>query len=127
MISPWMAASLASRSIVFLPGSAACQQLLTGGAWMFRLDLRSQGLGFVPSSLQVGVHFVAVAEVVGDDGVDIGQQQGVVGADHVFWGHAVLVLLDEKVDGYPTLADTDDAPFVGSQRRTISAQRKWLG
>ena len=75
-----------------------------------RLDLRPQGLGFLCSSLQVGAHFVAVPEVEGDDGVDVGQSQGVVGADHIFRPHAVIVLLDDEVEADATLADADGAP-----------------
>ena len=54
-------------------------------------------------------HFVAVPEVEGDDGVDVGQSQGVVGADHVFRPHAI-VLLDDEVEADATLADADGTP-----------------
>src|SRR5271157_6259468 len=104
-MSPWTSASLASRSMVSPSGTAACQQLFPRHARVIRLDLRSQGLGFLCSSLQVGPHFVAVPEVEGDNGVDVGQSQSVVGADHVFRHHAVFVLLDDQVEADATLAD----------------------
>src|SRR6266436_1830625 len=83
MISPWTSASLASRSIVLLPHTGAGKQFFPRDAWALGLDLRPQGLGLLFSSLQIGPHFVPVAEVVGNDGVDVGQHQGVVGANHV--------------------------------------------
>jgi hypothetical protein len=46
------------------------------------------------STLQVGSHLLAVPEVVGYDSVDIGQLQGIIGADHFFDCHAFVVLLD---------------------------------
>ena len=63
-------------------------------------------------------------EVVGDDGVDVGQHQGVVGADHVFRRHAVLVLLDDQVEADATLADANGATFVHPKRGTLGAEGK---
>ena len=51
--------------------------------------------------------------------MDVGQLQGVVGADHIFRRHAVFVLLDHQVEADTTLADADGAPFVHSERRKI--------
>src|SRR5262249_11288995 len=96
MISPWTSASLASRSIGLDPGTATCNQLFSRHARSLGLNLRPQGLGFLFSSLEIGPHFVAVPEVVGDNGVDVGQHEGIVGADHVFRRHTVLVLFDEQ-------------------------------
>src|SRR4051812_45921535 len=79
-MSPWTSASLASRSMVLLPGAAACQQFLPRDARALGLDLRPKGRGLLFPALQVAPHFVAVPEVVGDDRVDVGQLQGVVGA-----------------------------------------------
>src|SRR5262245_14570341 len=98
MISPWTSASLASRNIGLLPGTATSQQLLPRNTRPLGLDLRAQGLGSFGPSLQIGSNFLAVAKIVGDDRVDVGQLQGVVGANHVFRRHAVLVLLDDEIE-----------------------------
>jgi hypothetical protein len=45
-----------------------------------------------------------------------------LGADHVFRHHAVLVLLDDQVKADATLADADGAPFVHSKRRTLRGE-----
>src|SRR5271165_2474142 len=104
-MSQWTSASLASRSMVRPSRTAACQQLFPRDARALRLDLRPEGLSFLCSSLQVGPHFVAVPELKGDNGVDVGQSQSVVGADHIFRHHAALVLLDDQVEADATLAD----------------------
>jgi hypothetical protein len=57
-----------------------------------------------------------VPKVVGDDGVDVGQRQRVIGADHVFGCHTTLVLLDDQVETDATPADADGAPLVHPQR-----------
>src|SRR5260370_12130835 len=124
MISPCTSASLASWSMVLLPGSPARQQLLPPYARMLGFDLRPQGVGFLGSPLQIGPNFLAVAEVVGDDGVDIGQHQRIVGADHAFRCHAVLVLLDDDVQADPALADPDHTPFFNPERRKFGMDWK---
>jgi hypothetical protein len=48
-------------------------------------------------------------EVVGDDGVDVGQHQRIIGAEHVFRRHAVLVLVDDQVEADPTLRTVTQA------------------
>src|SRR5271157_1894607 len=122
-MSPWTSALLGSRSTVRPSGTAARQQLFPRDARTLRLDLRPQGLGFLCASLQVGAHFVAVPEVEGDDGVDVGQSQGVVGADHVFRPHAVIVLLDDQVEADATLTDAEAPP---SSTRS-GARSAWRG
>src|SRR5438876_7379679 len=82
MISPWTSASLANRSIGLLPGTPACQQLFPRDAGTLGLELRPQRFGFLFSALEIGPHVVAVPEVVGDDGMDVGQHQRIVGSDH---------------------------------------------
>jgi hypothetical protein len=67
---------------------------------------------------------VAVPQVVGDYGVDVGQHKGIVGADHVFRCHAVLVLFDDYVESDPSLAYANRAPFVDSEWGTIGMQGK---
>src|SRR5271157_2018464 len=126
-MSPWTSASLASRSMVGPSGTAACQQLFPRDARVLRLDLRPQVLGFLCSSLQVGPDFVAVPEVERDDGVDVAQSQGIVGADHVFRPRAVLVLLDYQIQADATIADADGASFVYSKRRTLGVEGKRPG
>src|SRR5204862_6796683 len=81
MMSPWTSASVASRSMVFVPGAAAGQQIVARDARALGLDFRPQGLGFFVAPLQISTHFVRVPEVVGDGGVYVGQRQGVIGAD----------------------------------------------
>ena len=51
-------------------------------------------------------------EVVGNDGVDVSQHQGVIGPDHVFRHSAVLELLDDEVKADATGADANGASFV---------------
>src|SRR4029453_10581173 len=72
-ISPWTSASLASRSIGLLPGTAACEQRFPRDARALGLNLRPQGRGFLFAPLQVGPDCVAVPEVISYDGVDVGQ------------------------------------------------------
>ena len=82
----------------------------------FRLDFRPQGLGFFLSPAQIGLHLVAVAEVIGDDCVDVSQVQRVVGADHFFWRHAILVLLDDKVEADTTVSHANGATLRQPKR-----------
>src|SRR5207245_3536167 len=123
-ISPWTSASLASRSIGLLPGAAACEQLFPRDPRALGFDLRPQGRGLLLPSLQIGPHFVAMPKVVGDDRVDIGQTQRIIGADHVFRGHAILVLLDDQVEADAALADTHGAPFVHPKRGAVGVDGK---
>src|SRR6185312_3226273 len=109
MISPRTSASLASRSIDLFPGAAAREQLFSRRARAAGLDPRPKGLGYLFSSSQVGAHFIAMPKVVGDDGMDVSQRQGIVGPDEVFWRHAVLVLLDHQVEADARGADADSA------------------
>jgi len=60
-----------------------------------------------------------VPKVIGDDGVDVRQRQGVVGANHAFRRHTVLVLLDDEVEADATIADADDTPLVRPERRKL--------
>jgi hypothetical protein len=66
-----------------------------------------------------------VSEIVGDDGMHVGQLQGVVGADHVFRSHAVFILLDNNVQTDTALADADGASIVHAQRRQFGAKGKF--
>jgi hypothetical protein len=52
---------------------------------------------------------VAMPEAVGDHSMDVGQHKRVVGADHVFRRHAVLVLVDDQVEADPTLRTVTQA------------------
>ena len=61
-------------------------------------------------------------EVIGDDGVDIGQFQGVVGANHAFRRHAVLVLLDHEVEANATFANADASSFIHPERGKFGMQ-----
>src|SRR5262249_12704595 len=89
----WMFASLANRSIVFLPGRATCQQFIACDGRALGVDLRPQGLCFLFSSLQISPHFVTMPKVIGDDRVDVSQYEGVVSSNDIFRSHAVVVLL----------------------------------
>jgi hypothetical protein len=122
MTSPWTSASLASRSIGLLRGTAAGKQLFPRDTGTLSFDLRPQGSSFLFSTLQVGPHFVAVPEIVGNDGVDVGQRQGVVGTHQVFRRHAVLILLDDQVKTDATFADADRTPFIHLEGRRLSAK-----
>src|SRR5213592_4491057 len=107
MMSPWISASLASRSIGVYTGTAARKQFFPRNARAFGLDLCPQGLGFLGSPLQIGPHFLLMPKVVGDCRMDVGQHQGVVGTDHLFRRHAVFVLLDDQVEADASRANAD--------------------
>jgi hypothetical protein len=62
------------------------------------------------------MHCLTVPEVVRDDVVDVGEHQGVAGANDVFRRHAVLVLLDKKVEADTAFADARVACLVYSER-----------
>jgi hypothetical protein len=62
-------------------------------------------------------------EVVGNDGVNICEIEGVVGADQIFRSHAVLVLLDHQIETNTTLADADGTPFVHAERGRFGGKR----
>ena len=46
----------------------------------------------------------------------------VVGTDHVFRRHAVLVLLDDQVEADAALADANGASFVDSKRGKLGVK-----
>jgi hypothetical protein len=54
--------------------------------------------------------------------VDIGQHQGIIGADHVFRFHAIFVLLDDQVEANATVADAENASFIHPERGTVGVQ-----
>src|SRR5687767_3085071 len=97
-MSPWTSASLASLSMVLSLGSAAGQQLLPRNTRALSLDLCTERSGFLGPSFEISLYFIAVAQIVGDHGVDVRQLQRIVGPDHLFRSHAVLVMLNDQVE-----------------------------
>ena len=61
--------------MVLLPGTSSRQQLLPSYARSLGLNLRPQGFNLLGTLLQIGPDFIPVPKVVGDDGMDVGQQQ----------------------------------------------------
>jgi hypothetical protein len=55
--------------MILFPGGAACQQLFPRDPRGLGLDPGPQGGGFLGAAGQVGPDRVALAEIIGDDGV----------------------------------------------------------
>src|SRR5437870_2395064 len=116
-MSPWTSASLASLSMFTLGMQAREQLRLRRRCWPAGLDLLPQALRFLFLAIHVGIHFGTAPEVIGDDGVGVGQVEGVVGLNHLFRRHAVFVLLDDRVEGDAAVTDANGAAFIHSKRK----------
>jgi hypothetical protein len=84
-----------------LPLIAARQQLGAEFAtvWLLTFDLPSQLGSFGLAFAEICPHLVLVTEIVGDDGVDIGQVERRIGVDDAFGVRAVLVFIKNYIDG----------------------------
>ena len=112
MMSPCTSASLANRSIGRLQRTTARQQFLPRDRCALGLDHRAEGLGFNVPLMQIRPHFIRMSKVISDRGMNVRQDQSVVGANHFLWRHPVFVLFDDNIEADSTLAHAHNAPIV---------------
>lgn len=93
-----------------MAGSAPGLQVFLGKRRSF--NLRPQGLGFFGSPLQISPYFVRMPQAKSNYGINISQFQGIVGANHVFRGHPVLILLHDQVEADAGFANSNNATLI---------------
>lgn len=88
------------------------------------LNLCPQGGDFFVSPLQVCAHFGPMPKIVRDDGMYVGEVQGLVSPHHVFGTHTVFVLRNDQVKADATRPHANPPTFDHAQRQWIGGQRQ---
>ena len=78
--------------------------------------------GFGLAAGQGLIDLPAVPQVVGQDGVNVGQVERLEPPSDFFGGRAGLVSADHQLQEYPRVADTDCAVFVLPERQRIGLE-----